>query len=198
VAEPPTPHIPELRIPPLLSKTDPGERRSVCAMGLSVTTTVGLCVSSIYARTCILCRGVARSLQMAPATAAAKAALIPLDLAHTQCPKCRVWSRRPEHCPNCGAVKTGGCSTGERDMPAPGRKMNEQRCGSCHDIIAWQKSAGGRWTAVNPDGTAHRTTCPMPLQFKPRPARREQRGGGRMAIRMEGLALGTPDSEATG
>jgi hypothetical protein len=44
---------------------------------------------------------------MTSAIAIAKPARIPLDLAHTQCPRCRVWSRRPERCPNCGAAKDG-------------------------------------------------------------------------------------------
>ena len=47
-------------------------------------------------------------------TAAAKSAVkIALELPHTQCPRCRVWSRRPEQCPNCGAPldvnETGDC-----------------------------------------------------------------------------------------
>jgi hypothetical protein len=33
------------------------------------------------------------------------ASKIPLDLAHTKCGKCYVWSRRPDRCPNCGAHK---------------------------------------------------------------------------------------------
>ena len=29
-----------------------------------------------------------------------------LELPHTRCPQCKVWSRRPERCPNCGTVKS--------------------------------------------------------------------------------------------
>jgi hypothetical protein len=32
---------------------------------------------------------------------------LPLSLNHTRCPRCRVWSRRPERCPHCGAAKAG-------------------------------------------------------------------------------------------
>ena len=31
--------------------------------------------------------------------------LLSLDLEHTRCSRCKVWSRRPNRCPNCGAAK---------------------------------------------------------------------------------------------
>jgi hypothetical protein len=30
---------------------------------------------------------------------------IPLELAPTRCPRCHIRSRRPDHCPHCGAAK---------------------------------------------------------------------------------------------
>ena len=33
-------------------------------------------------------------------------AVLSLELPHTRCPRCKVWSRRPERCPNCGAPKS--------------------------------------------------------------------------------------------
>jgi hypothetical protein len=38
-------------------------------------------------------------------TRPATAVTIPLDLEHTRCSHCRVWSRRPDRCPQCGAAK---------------------------------------------------------------------------------------------
>ena len=46
---------------------------------------------------------------MASTTAARPAAVrLSLELPHVQCPRCKVWSRRPDRCPNCGAAKVKG------------------------------------------------------------------------------------------
>ena len=36
---------------------------------------------------------------------------IPLALPHTRCSRCNVWSRRPDRCPHCGAVKAAAAGS---------------------------------------------------------------------------------------
>jgi hypothetical protein len=44
--------------------------------------------------------------------------LIPLALEHTRCPRCHVWSRRPDRCPHCGAAKTSTVQVAPNDENA--------------------------------------------------------------------------------
>jgi hypothetical protein len=39
-------------------------------------------------------------------------------------------------------------------------------CSGCNAVIHWVKTAKGKWTPVNPDGSPHWSTCPKAKQFK--------------------------------
>ena len=41
---------------------------------------------------------------------------IPLELAPTRCPRCRIRSRRPDRCPHCGAAKAGTVQVAPNDQ----------------------------------------------------------------------------------
>jgi len=46
-------------------------------------------------------------------------------------------------------------------------------CRACNQPIGWQRTAGGKATPVNPDGSAHWQTCPNADSFrKPKPVGR--------------------------
>lgn len=51
-------------------------------------------------------------------------------------------------------------------------KLDFNPCAKCHSPIQWQKTAAGKRTPVNPDGTTHWATCSDPTYFRRKTARR--------------------------
>jgi hypothetical protein len=55
-----------------------------------------------------------------PGPSPAAAVTIPLELPHTRCSRCSVWSRRPDRCPHCGAAKSVAAGGGYNSLERPG------------------------------------------------------------------------------